>query len=71
MFRKNTGIEIFQAEEGGSFTVLSNFFLSHTTKKTSPGNHSAFQKISGRKKSFMDETGGITIFPSKAFVSQC
>ena len=64
MFRKNSGIEKFQAKEGGSFTVLSNFFLSHRTEKTSPGNHSVFQKISGREKYFMDKRGGggITIF---------
>ena len=34
------------------------FFLSHTSEKTSPGNHSAFQKISVREKVFMDERGG-------------
>ena len=59
MFRKNSGIEFFQAKEEGSFTVLSNFFLSHTSEKTSPGNHSAFQKISVREKIFMDERGGM------------
>ena len=42
----------------GSFTVLSKFFLSHRTEKTSPGNHSVFQKISGREKYFMDKKGG-------------
>ena len=50
MFRKNSGIENFQAKEGGSFTIFSKFFLSHRTEKTSPGNHSVFQKISGREK---------------------
>ena len=34
-----------------------NFFLSHMTEKTSPGNHSVFQKISGREKYFMDKRG--------------
>ena len=62
MFRKISGIEKFQAKEGGSFTVLSETFLSHRTEKTSPGNHSVFQKISGREKYFMDKRGGITIF---------
>ena len=63
MFRKNSGIENFQAKEGGSFTVLSKIFLSHRTEKTSPWNHSVFQKISGREKHFMDKReGGITIF---------
>ena len=70
MFRKNSGIENFQAKEGGSFTVLSKIFLSHRTEKTSPGNHSVFQKISGREKYFMDKRGGgITIFRRKVFVS--
>ena len=62
MFRKNSGIEKFQEKEGESFTVLSKKFLSHSTEKTSPGNHSVFQKISGREKHFMDKRGGITIF---------
>ena len=48
---------------GGSFTVLSKFFLSHRTEKTSPGNHSVFQKISGREKNlWVRGGGGITIF---------
>ena len=34
------------------------FLLSHRTEKTSPGNHSVFQKISGREKYFMDKRGG-------------
>ena len=66
VFQKNSGIENFQAKEGGSFTVLPKIFLSHRTEKTSPGNHSVFQKISGREKYFMDlwirGGGGITIF---------
>ena len=71
MFRKNSGIEKFQAEEGGSFTVWSKIFLSHRTEKTSPGNHSVFQEISSREKIFMDKRGegGITIFRPKVFVS--
>ena len=46
-------------------------FLSHRTEKTSPGNHSVFQKISGTEKYFMDKRGGggITIFRWKVFVS--
>ena len=71
MFRKNSGIEKFQAKEGGSFTVLSKICLSHRTEKTSPGNHSVFQKISGREKYFMDGGGGgYHDFPSK-FLSHC
>ena len=70
MFRKNSGIENFQAKEGGRFTVLSKSFLSHRNEKNSPGNHSVFQKISGREKYFMDKRGGggITIFRRKVFV---
>ena len=68
MFRKNSGIEKFQAKEGGSFTV--EIFSSHRTEKTSPGNHSVFQKISGREKYFMDKRGGYHDFPSK-FLSHC
>ena len=77
MFRKNSGIEKFQAEEGGSFTVWSKIFLSHRTEKTSPGNHSVSQEISSREKNFMDKRGegggegGITIFRPNFFVSQC
>ena len=72
MFRKNSGIEKFQAEEGGSFTFWSKIFLTHRTEKTSPGNHSVFQEISSREKIFMDkrgEGGGGRYhdFPSKSF----
>ena len=71
MFRKNSGVEIFRAKEGGTFTFLSNFFLLHRTEETSPGNHSVFQKNSGREKfSWIRGGGGLTIFRRKAFVSQ-
>ena len=72
MLRKNSGIENFQAKEGGSFTVLSKNFLSHRTEKTSPGNQSVFQKISGREKKFMDKrVGGVSRFPVEKFLSHC
>ena len=67
--RKNSGIEKFQAKEGGSFTVLSKIFLSHRTEKTSPWNHSVFQKLSGREKYIMDKRG-YHDFPSK-LLSHC
>ena len=55
---------------GGSFTVLTKIFLSHRTEKTSPGNHSVFQKISGREKYFMDKRGGgVSRFSVEVFVS--
>ena len=57
---------------GGSFTILSKVFLFHRTEKTSPGNHSVFQKTSGREKLFMDKRGRWVYhdFPSK-FLSHC
>ena len=68
VFRKNSGIENSQAKKGGSFTVLSKKILTHRTEKTSPGNHSVYQKISGREKIFMDKRGGgYHDFPSKSF----
>ena len=61
--------KIFQAKEGGSFTVLSKFFFLTGPKKL-PGNHSVFQKISGREKNlWIRGGGGITIFRRKVFVS--
>ena len=56
MFRKNSVIEKFQSREG-------EFFFISQDQKTSPENHSVFQKISDREKQFMDKRGGgITIF---------
>ena len=46
----------------GKLHGFVEIFLSHRTEKTSPGNHSVFQKISGKEKYFMDKRGGITIF---------
>ena len=45
------------SEEGGIFLISQD-------RKTSPENHSVFQKNSGREKYFMDRRGGggITIF---------
>ena len=55
---------------GGSFTVFSKIFLSHRTEKTSPENHSVFQKISGREKYFLDKRGeGVSQFSVEVFVS--
>ena len=70
MFRKNSGIEKFQAKEGGSFTVLSKFFLSHRTEKTSPGSYLCFRKIPVGKNILWIRGGGYHDFPSK-FLSHC
>ena len=48
MLRKISGNEKFQAKEG-KVHGLVEFFLSHRTEKTSPGNDSVFQKTSGRE----------------------
>ena len=60
--------KIFEQRRGASSRFCRK---SHRTEKTSPGNHSVFQKISGREKYFMDKRGGITFLRRKVFVSQC
>ena len=50
--------KIFKQRRGEASRFCRKFFLSHKTEKTSPGNRSVFQKISGRKKYFMDNRGG-------------
>ena len=61
----------FKQRRGEASQFCRNFFLSHRTEKISPGNHSVFQKISGREKYFMDKReGGYHDFPSK-FLSHC
>ena len=42
---KDFWYRIFEAKGGGSFTVLSNFFLSNRTEKTSPRNQSDSGKL--------------------------
>ena len=71
-FRKRTllcfgkkRLEEFQIKEGGGFTVLSKFLLSHRNEETSPCNHSVFQKTSGRETFFMDKGGGYHDFQTK------
>ena len=54
--------KIFKRRRGEASRFCRNFF-SDRTEKTSPGNHSVFQKISGSEKYFMYKRGGgITIF---------
>ena len=61
--------KIFKGRRGEASRFCRNFF-SDRTEKTSPGNHSVFQNISGRdfmEKKFMDKGGGDHDFPSKSF----
>ena len=63
MFRKNSGIENFQAKKGGRFTVLWKFFLSHRTKKLRQGTILCFRKfLVGKNILWIRGGGGITIF---------
>ena len=66
MFRKNSGIENFQAKEGGSFTVFSNFFYLTRSKKLRQGTILCFRKFLVGKK-FYGLEGGYHDFPSKSF----
>ena len=58
----------FSHKGGGSFTVLSNIFLPNRTGKTSPLNHSVFQKVSGRGKNLWIRGGGAV---SRVSVETC
>ena len=49
--------KIFKQRRGEASRFLKKF-LSHRTEKTSPRNHSVFQKISGRGNYFLDTRGG-------------
>ena len=68
MFRKNSGIEKFQANEGGSFTVLSKIFFLTGPKNPRQGTILCL-KISGREKYFMDKRGGVSRFSVEKFLS--
>ena len=60
----------FKQRRGEASRFCRNF-LSHRTEKTSPGNHSVFQKIFGREKNlWIRGGGGITIF-RRSFLSHC
>ena len=62
--------KIFKQRRGKLHGFVENFSISQD-QKTSPGNLSVFQKISGREKFFMDKRrGGCHDFPSK-FLSHC
>ena len=63
-FEKILVSNIFKQRRGEASRFCRKFFLSHRTKKISPGNRSVFQIISGREKYFMEKWGGgiITIF---------
>ena len=69
VFRKNSGIETFQAKEGGSFTVLSKKFYLTEPKNLRQGTILCCRKILVGKNFFgIREEGGITIFRRKFFV---
>ena len=70
VFRKNSGIEIFQANDVGSFTVLLKTFFLTGRKKLRRGTMLCFRKILvGKKFLCIRGGGGITIFRRKVFVS--
>ena len=59
-------VKIFK-QSRGKIQGFVEFFSSQRTEKTSPGNHSVFQKISGREKNLWIRGGGYDDFPSKSF----
>ena len=62
----------FPSKGGGKLHGFVENFLSHRTEKPSPGNHSVFQKISGREKFFMDKrVGEVSQFSVEKFLSHC
>ena len=70
MFQKNSGIEIFQAKEGGSFTVLSKFFVSQDRNEKLCEGTLLFSRKFRVSENFMDEGGGeYHDFLSKSFLS--
>ena len=57
----------FKQTSGKLHGFVENFFISQDWR-TSPGNHSAFQKVSGWEKNFMDK-GGVSRFFVEVFLS--
>ena len=73
-FRKFPVAKKFTDKRGGGgesrFSV--EIFLSHSAEKTSPGNHSVFREISGRKKKlWIREVGAVSRFSIEKFLSRC
>ena len=71
-FERNLVSTIFKQRRGEASRFCRKLFSSHRTEKTSLGNHSVFQKISGREKYLMDKRGGgggVSRFSVEAFVS--
>ena len=64
--------KIFKQRRGKLHDFVEIFFISQD-RKTSPGNHSVFQKISGREKIFMDKRGveEVSRFSVEKFLSHC
>ena len=71
MFRKNSGIENFQAKEGGSFTVLSKFFYLTGPKKLRLGTILCFRKFLVGKNILWIRGGGVSRFSVEKFLSHC
>ena len=61
----------FSNKGGGNFHGFVENFLYHRTEKTSPGNHSVFQKISVGEKYFTDKREGVSRFSVEKFLSDC
>ena len=66
MFRKDSGIEIFQANEGGSFTILSKILFSQDRKNFAGETFFVLENF-WNEKSFLQRRGYITIFRRKSF----
>ena len=63
MFRKNSGIEKFQAKEVKLHGFVENFFISQDRKKLCQGSILCFRKfLVGKNILWIREGGGITIF---------
>ena len=63
MFRKNSGIEKFQAKEGEASRVCRNFFYLTGPKKLRQGTILCFRKfLVGKNILWIRGGGGITIF---------
>ena len=70
MFRKNSGIENFQAKEGGSFKVLSKFFYLTGPKKLRQETILCFRKFLVGKNTLWIRRG-VSRFSVEKSLSHC